>query len=302
MAVRSTSADHLPTGGGHIALLVEVARRSHRPRRVTNTRVSAVATSRRQIWVATLGAIVILGLVALVPRIHQPLSYHDFADKRVFLGIANAENVLSNLGFLLAGLAGLFFLLRRSSLEKASVSPAERRSYFFFFLGVFLTAFGSAYYHLAPDNARLVWDRLAMIVGFMALLAAVISERVDQRLGARLLAPLIAGGIASVLYWRWTDLRANDDLRFYGLVQVGCLVAVLVLALLRPSGYTRGKDLFLVISLYVLAKAFEVLDRFVFALGQAVSGHTLKHLVAALGCYFVLRMLRLRTLTTNPAG
>jgi len=264
--------------------------------------VSAVAKSRRQLWAATFGAAVVLGLVALVPRIHQPLSYHDFADKRVFLGIANAGDVLSNLGFLFVGLAGLLFLIRRSNLEKPSVSPAERRSYLFFFFGVFLTAFGSAYYHLAPDNARLFWDRLPMMVGFMALLAAVISERVDQRLGARLLAPLTAGGIASVLYWRWTDLRGNDDLRFYGLVQFGSFVAILVLVLLSPSRYTRGKDLFLVLGLYVLAKAFEALDRPVFALGQVVSGHTLKHLVAALGCYFVLRMLRLRScLTTNPA-
>jgi len=254
--------------------------------------VSAAATSRRQIWVATFGAALLLGLVALIPRIHQPLSYHDFADKRVFLGIANAGDVLSNLGFLFVGFAGMFFLLRGSNLEKTSVSPAERRSYFFFFLGVFLTAFGSAYYHLAPDNARLVWDRLPMTIGFMALLAAIISERVDQRLGARLLAPLIAAGIASVLYWRWTDLRGNDDLRFYGLVQYGSLIAVLVLLLLTPSRYTRGKDLFLVAGLYVLAKAFEALDHPVFALGQVVSGHTLKHLFVALACFFILRMLR----------
>jgi len=263
--------------------------------------VSAVATNRRQIWVATLGAALILGLLALIGPIHQPISYHDFADQRVFLGIAHAGDVLSNLGFLIVGFAGLFFLLQRSaaSLGRTSVTLAERRSYLFFFLGVLLTAFGSAYYHLAPDNARLVWDRLPMTVAFMALLAAVISERADERLGARLLAPLIAGGIASVLYWRWTDLRSNDDLRFYGLVQVGTLVGVLALTLLRPSRYTRAKDPFLVICLYGLAKAFEVLDRPVFALGQIVSGHTLKHLVAALACYFVLRMLYLRACLTE---
>ena len=267
--------------------------------------MSAVATNRRQIWVATLGAALILGLVALVGPIHQPLSYHDFADQRVFLGIPHACDVLSNLGFLIVGFAGLFFLLQRSaaSLGRTSVSLAERRAYLFFFLGVFLTAFGSAYYHLAPDNARLVWDRLAMTLSFMALFAAVISERVEQRLGARILAPLIAVGIASVLYWRWTDLRSIDDLRFYGLVQVGSLVGILGLTAVRPSRYTRAKDLFLVICFYVVAKAFEVLDRLVFALGQIVSGHTLKHLVAAFACYIVLRMLRLRTsLSTNPAG
>src|SRR5262249_23065784 len=152
---------------------------------------------------------------------------------------------------------GLFFLLQRSaaSLGRTSVDLPERRAYLFFFFGVFLIAFGSAYYHLAPDNARLVWDRLPMTVSFIALLAGVLSERVEHRIGARLLAPLIAVGIASVLYWRWADLRSIDDLRFYGLVQVGSLVGILGLTAVRPSRYTRAKDLFLVICFYVVAKA-----------------------------------------------
>src|SRR5712692_7268164 len=186
--------------------------------------------------------------------------------------------------------------MRKSSQqgEGAFLPSSERWTYFFFFVGVLLTAFGSAYYHLAPDNARLIYDRLPMAIGFMALLAAVISERVDAQLGTRLLAPLLVLGIASVLYWRWTALRGHDDLRLYGIVQFGSIAAIVLLASLWPSRFTRGRDVFVIAGLYGLAKLFEWLDKPIFALDNIVSGHTLKHLVAALGCYWVVRMLALR--------
>ena len=39
-----------------------------------------------------------------------------------------------------------------------------------------MVAIGSSYYHWKPSNSRLVWDRLPMTVGFMSLVAVVISE------------------------------------------------------------------------------------------------------------------------------
>jgi len=69
---------------------------------------------------------------------------------------------------------------------------------------------------------------------------------------------------------------------------------VLALCLLLPSRYTRGGDMFAVIAFYVVAKLFEGLDRQVFRVGGFTSGHTLKHLAAAIACYLVLRMLMLR--------
>ena len=64
--------------------------------------------------------------------------------------------------------------------------------YLTLFEGVALTALGSGYYHLAPDNARLVWDRLPMTIGFMGLLAAVLAERVSVPVARRLFVPLLA--------------------------------------------------------------------------------------------------------------
>jgi hypothetical protein len=254
--------------------------------------------NRSRIWAAS-GLVAFAGGVVffLLPPIPQDPAYHNFADQRAFLGLPHCLDVLSNAAFLIVGVWGLIFLMRETSQQPGEVflPTSDRWAYFFFFVGVLLTTFGSAYYHLAPDNARLVYDRLPMAIGFMALLAAVISERVDAQLGTRLLAPLIALGIASVLCWRWTELRGRDDLRLYGLVQFGSIATIILLAVFWTSRYTRGADIFTVAGLYGLAKIFEWLDRPIFALGNTVSGHTLKHLAAAVACYWVLRMLGLRS-------
>ena len=229
------------------------------------------------------------------PRIPQPESYHHFADQRSFWAIPHFFDVVSNLGFLAVGVWGTVFVLKATSGADATFLAAkEGWPYFFFFLGVLLTAFGSAYYHWAPDDARLLWDRLPMTVGFMGLLAAVLAERISPPLGSQTLIPLVGAGMGSVLYWRWTALAGHDDLRLYVIVQFGSLALVLALCLLLPSRYTRGSDMLAVVGLYALAKLFEGLDKEIFALGGLVSGHTLKHLAAALACYFVLRMLILR--------
>ena len=132
-----------------------------------------------------IGGIIAVGLL-LGPRIAQPLSYHQFADQRTFLGIPHFFDVVSNLGFLLVGVWGAVFVMKASAGANV-LNREERWPYFFFFLGVLLTAFGSAYYHWAPDNARLLWDRLPMAMGFMGLLAAVLAERVAPTLSSKVL-------------------------------------------------------------------------------------------------------------------
>jgi len=235
---------------------------------------------------------VAVALVALLlPPIPQPLAYHNFADQRSWLGIPNFGDVVSNLPFALVGLCGLIFL-RKPRPDKVN-DPRERWLYVFMFAGLILTAFGSAYYHLAPGNARLVWDRIPINMVFMALLAAVIAERVSVRAGLILFPLLELAGIASVLVWRAGELQGHGDLRFYAAVQVYAIL-VLLLLLLFPANYTRGSDFAVVVGFYVLAKILEESDRQVFALGHLVSGHTLKHLAAAAAGYWILRMLQKR--------
>ena len=234
-----------------------------------------------------------VGIAALLaPRTPQPLSYHHFADQRAWQGVPNFGDVASSLLFLVAGLCGLAFLAGKSSRDQF-IDPRERWPYVFVFLGLSLTAFGSAYYHLAPDNARLVWDRLPMTIVFMSLVSALIAERIHTRLGLWLLPALIAIGALSVVEWEMSEQRGAGDLRFYGAVQLYALLALLA-ALLLPPRYTRGRDLLVVAGLYVLAKIFEAADRQIFSLGNLLSGHTLKHLAAGGAGLSILGMLRKR--------
>jgi hypothetical protein len=230
---------------------------------------------------------------ALAPRIPQPQSYHDFADQRRWLGIPNFGDVASNLLFALGGAWGLIFLFRKSEQERF-IDPRERWAYLLVFLGLLLTAFGSSFYHLAPDNARLVWDRLPMTLAFMGLVSAMISERVSVPAGFYLLPVLVLIGVGSVVVWWYSEVRGAGDLRFYAAVQVYAVLILPVLLLLPPR-YTRGLDFAVVFCFYALAKSFETADRQIFSLDRhAMSGHTLKHLAAGAAGFWILRMLKKR--------
>ena len=245
-----------------------------------------------------LATAIIIGIVCLfLPAIPQPLAYHNFADHRAWLGIPNFADVASNLPFAVVGLWGLAFIgmLKPHDYGGHFVEQAERWPYAGVFFGLLLTAFGSAYYHLAPDNHRLVWDRLPMTVVFTSLVAAVIAERVSVRLGLWLWPILLAVGAASVEQWHLSELSGHSDLRFYAAVQAYSGL-VLLLAMVLPSPYSRKWDFALVAGFYVLAKALETSDQIIFSLGHIVSGHTLKHLAAAGAGYWILHMLRKRRL------
>lgn len=229
----------------------------------------------------------------LLPAIPQPLDYHHFADHRDFCGIENFLDVASNLGFLLVGIVGLRVVWRSSTEFE---QPAERVPYAVFFVGMVLTALGSAYYHLSPDNERLFWDRLPMTVAFVSLICAQLVDRVSVRAGLALLVPLLLIGIASVVYWRATERAGAGNVVPYGILQGYSVVILAVFAASHPSRYTRGADVWWVFAGYVLAKLLEAADRQAFEIGHVLSGHTLKHLVAAVAGAVVCQMLARRTL------
>ena len=223
--------------------------------------------------------------LALVDPIPQDLRYHAFSDSRRLFGIPNFFDVISNVPFLIAGLGGLRVTLR----EPKGASAA---GWTVLFAGVTLVSAGSAYYHLAPSNATLVWDRLPMTIGFMGLFSALLAEFLNPRLGKLALAPAILIGAASVVYWYLTD-----DLRFYAWVQFMPLAVVLAVVFLFRSRYSQQWLLLVALVLYALAKVTEALDAGIFdATGERISGHTIKHLLAAAGCYCLYRMIALRRL------
>ena len=250
---------------------------------------------RLRVWILLAAAAAAIVVVFLLPAIPQNEAYHNFADQRPLLGIANCLNVISNAPFLFIGLAGMGIALRGTRTgENLFVDAREGWPWLAFFAGVALTAFGSAWYHHRPDDRTLVWDRIPMTVGFMSLVAAVVAERIRVRAGVRLLLPLIALGVGSVIYWDVTQARGHGDLRPYAIAQFGSLLVLVLLFALFPPRYTRSLDFVVALAFYGIAKLFEAADKLVFAAGHIVSGHTIKHLFAALSTYWILRMLRLR--------
>jgi hypothetical protein len=216
-----------------------------------------------------------------------PIAQHErfdiLADDRTLLGIPNFANVVSNLPFLIVGIAGLLLHRRRRG-------DGAQTAWRWFFSGVGMICFGSAYYHLIPNHGTLVWDRLPMTIAFMALFVALLSEHVDARFERRLLWPAILIGMASVGWW-----HVSGDLRLYLWVQLAPLLAIPLMLLLYRSPFTHRGYLLYGLGLYALAKAAELYDRPVLDVtGGVLSGHSLKHLFAAAGIACVYLMLARR--------
>jgi hypothetical protein len=230
----------------------------------------------------------------LAPPLAQPLSYHDFADRRVLLGVPRFADVVSNVGFLAAGMFGIAIVATRRA---AFATPAERWPYLVFFEGLVLTSIGSAYYHLAPDNARLVWDRLPITMTLAGLLLSQVGDRIDPRAANALLVPAIAVGAGTVWYWQVTD-----NVVPYVIAQGYAAIATLAVALALPSRYTRGSDMYWACACFVIAKMCEAFDQPMYRMLEVVSGHTLKHLAAAAAGFVICAMLARRVVRTERAA
>ena len=223
--------------------------------------------------------------MAFVPAIEQDQVYHRFKDTLPYWGIPNFRDVVSNLGFFLVGLIGLLSVGSFRLLD-----PRERMMWAVQFAAHLLTGLGSAYYHAAPGDARLVWDRLPLTAVIMSLVAIVSAERISLKAGWRLLGPLLAVGAGSIMVW-----AATGDLRLYGLVQFGPMLCLPLMLVLFPPRYTLGSGYAAALALYAIAKTCELLDGEIYrALNGWASGHTLKHVVAGLATAALLLMAAAR--------
>ncbi len=247
---------------------------------------------RTRLGLVTTVSLALTTTVLLAPHVPLGSAYHDFADKRTILGIPNCLDVLSNVPFIIVGAWGVFWLQRRLS-NSSFVVRQERVPYLFFFAGVGLTGVGSFWYHLAPGNSRLPWDLLPIACCFMSMLAIVIIERISTSAGFWVFVPLLALGVASVVSWYYTEAQGHGDYRFYLAAQFLPPILVAMIIAFFPGRYTRTDYLAIAFFLYVLAKIFERFDNQIYSV-LGVSGHSLKHLTAAVSCYWILRMLQQR--------
>jgi len=230
--------------------------------------------------------IVFGSLLALlfVEPIPQDLDYHNFADMRAFFGINNFFDVLSNIPFALVAISGLLFVYKNSKSTSAAKTSS---AWVIFLLSILFVAVGSSYYHLNPTNETLTWDRLPMSVGFMAIFTLVLADYIHPKIETWLLVPLCILGIFSVYHWSQTD-----DLRLYAWVQFCTLsIVALVLFLYKPTTF-RSKYLIYAFIFYALSKLTEYFDPQIYQYTQnIISGHSIKHILAAVGVYFFYQVL-----------
>ncbi|MEO5891831.1 MAG: ceramidase domain-containing protein [Ferruginibacter sp.] len=229
--------------------------------------------------------ITVIVVTFMLKRIPQSAAYHDFADKRLLLGIPNFWNVVTNIPFLITVIIGL------SLLNKHAAGKRTRTIYAFLFTGIFLTGLGSGYYHFSPDNDSLVFDRIPMTIVFMSLTAATVAEAIDIKTGYLLLFPLLIIGTGSVLLWHFTEVKGDGDLRLYGLVQFYPMLLIPLILFLYPGQTNSGlRQLVMVVVWYIVAKLCELSDKQIYSAGNFISGHSLKHLTAAVSTWYLVAL------------
>lgn len=252
-------------------------------------------------WIKHAPTIITVGIIvmlALHGRIAQPVHYNEFADRSAALGIHHAADVFSNAGFALVAVWGWLTLRpARASDQLRAGWPGYR----LFLIGLFLTTFGSGFYHLAPDNARLIWDRLPIALACAGLLVGV---RGDTQPGLKTEIEAIVLGfcaVASVAWWVYTDRTGADDLRPYLLLQGLPLVLIPLWQAIHRAPRADRIAFAAATVLYVLAKLAEVLDHEIANVLGFVSGHTLKHLIATAATAAVVWGLTRRPATFERA-
>jgi hypothetical protein len=236
----------------------------------------------------TLAAIIAL-LVAVsiylwpkLPAIDNP-SYFHFVDVRPLFNIPNCIDVVSNLPFLVFGLLGLKLIFKNQNKTTFLKNTGIVLS-----LAIILTAFGSAYFHLTPNPDTLTWDRLPMTLAFSAILAMVIGDRTTNRFGMISLLVLIPFGLFSVIAYQYQIIT----LRPYLLVQFGSIAFIVLLMITRLDKQIPNSILWSAVGLYAVAKVLELKDALIFDITGIISGHSLKHIVAALAIYVILSIYK----------
>ncbi len=246
-----------------------------------------------RIWIVAGAAAVLVAIAFAAPPIAQPAAYHDFADRRALWGVPHFANVATNLAFLAVAVFGLAVVFARRRAVPF-VGALDALPYRAFFVGIAALAVGSTWYHLEPNTQTLFWDRLPIALAFLALLAAFIGDRIHLRAGATVMLPvLLTIGVAGTVYWRHSEIAGAGDLRFYFLCQALALLLIPLIAALFPGRLTRGRSVAALAAWYAGAVICEHLDGEIHELlGETLSGHSIKHLLAAGAIAMVALMLR----------
>ncbi|PKA63439.1 hypothetical protein AXF42_Ash005334 [Apostasia shenzhenica] len=234
----------------------------------------------------------LVGLFLLVttPRIPHSPNHHFFADMRNFLGVPNTLNVLTTYPFLLIGVPGLVLSLSGSCFGISL--KWEVWGWVLFYAGIATTAFGSAYYHLKPDDDRIIWDRLPMTVSVVSLLSNLVIERVDERVGISSLVSFLMLAFISAAFE-----RAFDDLRLFMIFQFIPCIVIPLLVFLFPPKYSHSGYWFWATGFFLLSRFESLADMKLYSVNRyIISGHSLEHLCLAMVPFILTVMLWFRSI------
>jgi hypothetical protein len=241
----------------------------------------------KRLYLAALFVFIIMAL--FYGPISQPQEYHDFADDREILGVPNALDVMSNLAIIYPGVVGLAFI--HESRNRSQVSEDEISIQITLFSGMILTFAGSVWFHLDPTDSTMLWDRLGMSVVIGSCISLLIHDMWDRNLAAKIHLPIIIASIVSVLWW-----PVFDDLRVYFIVKHHPFILFPIFLLCGRRIYDKVSGYYWALSMFLLATIFEFADQQIFEITGIISGHTLKHIAAGIGLWFLMVMIRDREL------
>jgi Ceramidase len=243
--------------------------------------MKSISIPKLLLWMTVITTIAIFIFMKPIP---QDVTYHHFANDNTFFGIANFWNVLSNIGFVILGLLGVYFI-RKNNINNPIIWTL--------FVGVVLTGLGSAYYHYAPNNATLVWDRLPMTIVFTSFFALIYGWCFCTKMGFKIWLASLVAGIYSVFYWQYTEHEFRGDLRLYAIVQ---FLPILLIAIIVATNFKKHtfllKPISMIVLWYVIAKLLEHFDVYLFETTNFLSGHPIKHLAAAVATFYMYKMVR----------
>jgi len=244
--------------------------------------------SLRKYGLLVLGALCVIGMLFIDP-IAQDLQYHNFSDAGTLFGIKNFHNTLTNLPIVIVGVLAIIWLIRNNG----SLSNLQRAIYWILFLGIVFIGLGSGYYHLDPNNATLVWDRLPMTLVFVSFYALIIIDFYSLRIGKLVFLIFLPLGILSVVHWHITELNGAGDLRWYSIIQFYPMLTIPFIIFRKGVIQIHRQLVIYVLSLYALAKLAEFLDG---AIHEFVgySGHSIKHLIAAASLYYIFKYIAVK--------
>lgn len=243
-----------------------------------------VSPYKQSFWLMWTGLFILCGVLGMLGFFHLSADYHSFADQRSFWGISYGLNVLSNIAFCAVGLLACWNYYREGQRDTNLWMTA---------IGAIVVCIGSGYYHLEPNDYRLLWDRLPMSLVFSGIFCYGVTQLKlvpfwDKN---KFSYGYLVFSIAAVVCWFMGTLININLLAPYVFLQFGGLILLCYMAMIayREKEKSLTYKIIAILVIYALAKVTETYDSQIFEItNHFISGHTIKHLLSAMALYIWL--------------